>query len=133
MGPPPMNLVSVHFYPERGKQPTYAEAVGIENVLARLKDFSARVGQPLFVGEFAPAVDDKSEKLTMEQFRALETSILNALLKVKVDLAAYWVFDYTKDRKGPGLVRRDNEYAWVIDQIVEYNRRIQTPSAMESR
>ncbi|MEW6359707.1 MAG: cellulase family glycosylhydrolase [Planctomycetota bacterium] len=125
MSPPPMNVVSVHFYPPHGKEPTYADAAGIEGVLARWKEFSRAIGQPLFVGEFAASAHDKDKTLTMEQFRALQARILDAMLKAEVDLAAHWVFDYTKDRQGPGLVRRDNEYAWILDQIVEYNTRIQ--------
>ena len=125
MNPPPVNVVSAHFYPKHDKEPMYGGATGIEGVLALWKELSSTLGQPLFVGEFSASAHDKGETLTMEQFRALETRILDAFLKTEVDLAAYWVFDYTKDRKGPGLVRANNEYAWVIDQIVEYNRRMQ--------
>jgi len=124
MSPPPMNVVSVHFYPKHDKEPTYADAVGIENIFALWKKYSTKLGQPLFLGEFSASAHDKGEKLAMEQFRALQTRILDAFVKEEVDLAAYWVFDYTKDRKGPGLVRKDNEYAWVIDQIVEFNEKI---------
>ncbi len=124
LNPPPVNVVSVHFYPNRAKEPQYAEATGVEDVLARFKEFAGRLGQPLFVGEFAASADPK-DVLTMEQFRAHQTRILDALRKTQVDLAAYWVFDYTKDRKGPGLARKDNEYAWVIDQIAEYNAGMQ--------
>ena len=46
------------------------------------------------------------------------------MLETGVDLAAYWVFDYTRDRKGPGLVRADNEYSFVLDQIIEYDDRL---------
>jgi hypothetical protein len=123
MSPPPMNVVSVHFYPKYGQPPTHAEATGVEGVVARWKEFSDKIWQALFVGEFAPAAE-KEKTLTMEQFRSLQTEILDALLKDKVALAAYWVFDYTKDRKGQGLVRSDNEYAWVIAQMVEYNEKI---------
>lgn len=119
-----MNVSSVHFYPKHGEEPQYAEAIGIEDVVARWKEFAGKFGQPLFVGEFSASAHDKGGELTMEVFRTHQTRILDALLAAKVDLAAYWVFDYTKDRKGPGLVRADNEYAWIIDQTVEYNQKI---------
>jgi len=67
----------------------------------------------------------------MDVFRSHQTRILDAFLTAKVDLVAYWVFDYTKDRKGPGLVRADNDYAWVIDQIADYNRKTQEQLARE--
>jgi hypothetical protein len=129
MSPAPTDVASVHFYPEIGTEPVFGDVKGIAPVLALLKDCAARLGQPLFVGEFAAAADDKKGTLTMEQFRQQQTAILEALLAARVDLAAYWVFDYSKDRKGPGLVRTDNEYAWVITQIAEYNRKIQAQPA----
>jgi hypothetical protein len=124
MSPAPMNVASIHFYPKYGEEFTYAEATGMDNVIALWKEFSTKIGQPLFIGEFSASAHDKGEQLTMEQFRALQTRLLDAFVKNEVDLAAYWVFDYTKDREGPGLVRKNNEYAWVIDQIVEFNEKI---------
>jgi hypothetical protein len=124
MNPSPINVMSAHFYPKYGEESVYAEATGIENILALWKGFSTKLGQPLFVGEFSASAHDKGGQLTMEQFRALQTRLLDAFVKEGVDLAAHWVFDYTKDREGPGLVRKDNEYAWVIDQIVEYNEKL---------
>jgi len=120
-----MNVASVHFYPEYGKEPVYAGATGIEEVLNLLKEFSSRLGQPLFVGEFAALGHDREDKLTMEQFRELQTRLLDAFVNEKIDLSAYWVFDYTSDRSGPGLIRKDNKYSWILDQIVEYNEKMQ--------
>jgi hypothetical protein len=131
MNPEPINVVSAHFYPKHGEEPVYGEASGIESVIARWKEFAARLGQPLFMGEFSASAHDKGGQLSMEEFRALQTRVLDGFLEANVDLAAYWVFDYTKDRKGPGLVRRDNEYAWVLDQIAEYNEKLQGQLARE--
>ncbi len=131
MSPAPNNVASAHFYPEIGNEPVFGDAKGIAAVLTLLKDFATRLGQPLFVGEFAAAADDKKGTLTMAQFREQQTAILDALLAARVDLAAYWVFDYSKDRKGPGLVRTDNEYAWVIGQIGEYNAKIRAQLAAD--
>jgi len=125
INPLPMNVASVHFYPEYGKEPVYAGATGIEEVLNLLKEFSSRLGQPLFVGEFAALGHDREDKLTMEQFRELQTRLLDAFVNEKIDLSAYWVFDYTSDRSGPGLIRKDNKYSWILDQIVEYNEKMQ--------
>jgi hypothetical protein len=49
-----------------------------------------------------------------------------------VDLAAYWVFDYSPDRAGVGLIRKGGDYAWVLDQIVEYNTKIAAHLAAEA-
>jgi hypothetical protein len=124
MNPSPINVTSVHFYPVYDEEPVYAGVTGIENVFNLWKGFSAKLGQPLFIGEFAALAHDKEKQLTMDQFRTLQTRIMNAFVKEKIDLSAYWVFDYTKDRNGPGLIRKDNEYAWILDQIVEFNEKI---------
>lgn len=124
MSPPPMNVVSVHFYPKHGEEPQYAQVTGLEEVVTRWKVFADKLEQPLFLGEFSASAHDNGGELPMRVFRSHQTRILAALMEAEVDLAAYWVFDYTEDRTGSGLVRADNEYAWVIDQIVEYNRKI---------
>ena len=123
MNPPPINVVSAHFYPSMTGEPSYAGATGIKPVLATLKELSAELGQPLFVGEFAASASEE-DGLTIDQFRTHQAAILDAMLETGVDLAAYWVFDYTRDRKGPGLVRADNEYSFVLDQIIEYDDRL---------
>ncbi len=129
MNPAPVDVVSAHFYPKHGTEPEYAGAEGIAPVLRLLKELAQGLGQPLFVGEFSASAHDKGETLSMDEFHGHQTAILDALLEARVDLAAYWVFDYTKDREGPGLVRQDNEYAWVIDQIADYNEKLQAPLA----
>ncbi|MDH7568711.1 MAG: cellulase family glycosylhydrolase [Armatimonadota bacterium] len=123
LNPPPIDVVSIHFYPPYGKEPEFAGAVGIEAVLARHKELSNELKMPLFVGEFAASANP-ADGLTMEQYRAQQTRLLDAMLRTGVNLAAHWVFDYTADRKAPGLVRRGNEYAWILDQIAEYNARL---------
>ena len=125
MHPPPMDLVSVHFYPKPGEQLRYAGAEGIEKVLRQYKKVSNRIGCPLFVGEFSSNCYDSKTPVPMEVFRREVEGILDALVKTQVDLSAFWVFDYSPDRKEVGLIRRDNEYAWILDAIVEANRRLQ--------
>lgn len=124
MSPEPMNVASVHFYPVYGETVKHAGTEGIENILRLYKSFSDRLGQPLFLGEFSASAHDHGKNLPMDQFREQQTAILDAVVSAKIDLAAHWVFDYTADRVGPGLVRADNEFAWVLDQIVEYNEKI---------
>lgn len=132
MSPEPIDTVSIHFYPPADREPVYARVEGIEAVIGRYRAFARRLGQPLFVGEFAAAGHESKRTLSMEQFRNLQTEILDAFLEHRVDLAAHWVFDYTADREGPGLVRPGNEYVWILDQLVRYNRRIDEQLSLEA-
>ena len=125
--PPALDMVSVHFYGDAPEKLKYAGGQGIEYSVAALKEFATKLNRPLFLGEFAGAASDDLKA----KFAEYQKQILDAVLAQKVDLSAYWVFDYTADRKGTGLVRRDNEYAWVLDQIVEYNAKIAQQLAAE--
>ena len=127
--PDPTDVVSVHSYGDLPDKMTYAEGKGMEQNLATLKEFARKLNKPLFLGEFAGLAPDKTE--LAPRFREYQTAYLDTILKEGVDLAAYWVFDYTRDREGLGLVRRDNEWAWVVDQIAEYNERIARELAQE--
>jgi len=120
--PDSMDVVSVHSYGDEPEKMKYADVQGIEQTLALLKEFSDKLNQPLFLGEFAGLGPDRTE--LKPKFIEYQRIYLNAILKEQIDLAAYWVFDYTADREIMGLVRRNNEWAWVIDQIVEYNEKI---------
>ncbi len=124
MNPEPMNVVSMHFYPRPVEAPVYAGAEGIAEVLALNASLAGELGMPLFVGEFAASASDKDGALSMDEFKQLQTNILDGIAASGADLAAHWVFDYSKDREGPGLVRAENEYSWVLDQLVEYNEKL---------
>jgi len=124
MHPPPNDLVSVHFYPTPGEKPRYAGANGIEGVLRQYKKFSNQSKSPLFVGEFCSARYGSKDPVPLDAFRCEVQEIIDALVKTQVDLSAFWVFDYTPDRKEAGIIRKDNEYAWILDSIVEANGRL---------
>ncbi|MBM3212593.1 hypothetical protein FJZ33_10245, partial [Candidatus Poribacteria bacterium] len=118
--PDPTDTVSIHLYGDEPEKIKHGDAQGIGEVLALLKEFSKTLNKPLFVGEFAGLSYDKNSIIS--DFPKYQKAFLDTFLKEKIDLAAYWVFDYTADRKEIGLVRKDNEWAWIIDQIAEYNR-----------
>lgn len=126
--PDPIDVACVHSYGVAGTISSYggvkAEAPGLLKVA---KEYSERLGKPLFVGEFAG--HDGHHEVPMDLFREGQRKYLQAVLEARIDLAAYWVFDYTADRKGIGLVRKDNEYAWVLDDIVDCNTRIEAELA----
>jgi hypothetical protein len=127
--PAALDVVSVHSYGDAPEKLMYAGQQGIGPTIAVAKEFATRLGKPLFVGEFAGLGPEELEP----KFKDYQTEYLESFLSSKVDLAAYWVFDYTADRKGMGLVRQDNEWAWVIEQIVEYNRKVAQQLEEEAR
>ena len=117
-----IDVVSIHSYGSGSEDMIYAETQGIEGNLSIAKAFSQKLNKPLFLGEFAGLTPDKTDLAA--DFPKYQKIYLDTILKEKIDLAAYWVFDYTADRKIMGLVRKDNEWSWIIDQIVEYNKKI---------
>jgi len=116
--PDSMNVVSVHSYGEE----KYAGKKGLRNVLGLYKYFAEKLRKPLLIGEFAGISPNQLEKKHL--FRKNMKIYFDTILNKKIDLAAYWVFDYTPNRKEIGLVRKDNEYAWVLDEIIKYNKKI---------
>jgi len=114
---------SIHFYGKHeDNEIKYAGAVGTVAVLKKVKEFTNKINKPLFVGEFAGGTGKPGE-YTLEEFTQNQKRILSTILDQNIDLSAYWVFDYTPQRKSVGLVRKDNNYSWVLDQIAEYNKR----------
>jgi len=115
---------SIHFYGKHeDSEIKYAGAVGTLAVLKKVKEFAKKINKPLFVGEFAGGTG-KPEEYTLEEFTRTQKRILSTILAQNIELSAYWVFDYTPHRKAVGLVRKDNKYNWVLDQIAEYNKKM---------
>jgi hypothetical protein len=133
LNPDPINVTSIHLYPGLGKAPSYAGAEGTTAIIGLYKSWSRRLGKPLFLGEFASLGHDKGKTIDMDVYKRVENEILAAVVTHKVDLAAHWVFDYTKDRKGSGLIRPDNKWAWILDEIVRTNKAIQAQLAAEGK
>jgi hypothetical protein len=133
LNPDPINVTSIHFYPGLGDPPSYAGANGVGPVLGLYKSWSQQLGKPLFLGEFASLGHDRGKTPDMEVYKRIEREILAAVVDHRIDLAAHWVFDYTKDRKGSGLIRPDNEWAWILDDIVRTNQQIQRQLETEAK
>jgi hypothetical protein len=133
LNPDPINVTSIHLYPGLDKEPSYAGATGTMAVIGLYKSWSKRLGKPLFLGEFASLGHDKGKTPDMAVYQRIERGILAAVVEQHVDLAAHWVFDYTKDRKGSGLIRPGNKWAWILDDIVRTNETIQTQLAAEAQ
>lgn len=133
LNPDPINVVSIHLYPGLESPLSYAGTTGTAEVIGLHKTWCGQMGKPLFVGEFAALGHDKGKEIDMTVYRRVEGELINAVVEHRVDLAAHWVFDYTADRKGAGLIRPDNEWAWVLDEIVRANEAIQTQLAQEAK
>lgn len=131
--PDPLNVVSIHLYPGLEKPLSYAGTTGTDAVIGLHKTWCERLGKPLFVGEFAAIGHDKGKEIDMAVYQRVQGELMAAILAHRVDLAAHWVFDYTANRKGPGLVRADNEWAWILDEVVRGNEAIQVQLAQEAR
>ena len=110
-------------------------STGYAGVLAELIKVSENTGKPLFIGEFGVAdafdfdvpSDGNPDNTDEERLRFL----LDAYTAAEVPLAALWVYDF----KNPsGDIQRlgwnvtaDNDRAYQLDLIAEYNARWQVP------
>lgn len=133
LNPDPINVVSVHLYPGLENPLSHAGTTGTAEVIGLHKTWCEQMGKPLFVGEFAGLGHDRGKEIDMAVYRRVEGELIDAMVEHRVDLAAHWVFDYTANRKGPGLIRPDNEWAWVLDEIVRANQAIQAQLAQEAK
>lgn len=130
--PAPLDVVSIHVYPQPANELRLGDAVGTRQVLTLLKEAAAAAGQPLFVGEFSAGGGHKGPAgIPMEDFRAQQAEMLTAMADARVDLAAHWVFGLGEHPLGPGLVREGNEYEWVLDEIAAWNQRLAPDDAQD--
>lgn len=94
MTPDPNDLISIHVYPEpRGKR-FGVEGMSYSQVLSEAFQASRDVGKGLFVGEFGAPPDNESP-WTPETAMAEGLALFKAIEDSPVQLAAYWVFDFS--------------------------------------
>lgn len=121
--PEPMDTITVHLYPERkgvysGGAKTIAEAVAVANKHA------LQAGKPLFLGEFGVALQAGSR----EQQQAIFQEFLDGIVKERVPLAAFWVFDLSSQDKDWN-VTFSNDRAWMIESTAKANERLRGTAA----
>ncbi len=121
--PDPMDTLTVHLYPETdgvysGGATSIGDAVGAANGFAR------RTGKPLFLGEFGagPQLGARARQ------QAVFAELLDAIIRHRVPLAAFWVFDYAEQDRDWN-VTFGNDRAWMLDLIVQANDRLSAASA----
>lgn len=115
--PDPLNLISVHIYPQRTGQYFGDQEVGIDGLVAGAVGAAATAGKPLLVGEFGSSGKDGAE-VAREQFNEL----LTALVKHEVALAAAWVYD--RQPKDSFNITGMNDRAWMLDALGAANRAV---------
>jgi hypothetical protein len=117
--PTPLNVVSIHLYPETVDRFRY-RAASMRGLLQAASTVAMREGQVLFVGEFGvSATDETAERLEFGQY-------LEAVQAVNGGLAALWVFDFShQDKDWNVTVGGRREYQ--LNAIVDANRSVVCP------
>jgi hypothetical protein len=113
--PPPLDVMSVHIYPD-AKNHYAAGETSLDGIIAATQRHAKALGKPLFIGEFG--VPETGGRPAQE---AVFDEFLQAIRKHQVPLAAFWVFDLSsQDREWN--VTFQNDRAWMIDRVAKANR-----------
>ncbi len=115
--PDPYDGISIHLYPVRDWH-FFDPPIDLADLLAICRDVSVASGKPLFVGEFGA-----SEELGAEKVRSYVTKMLDAIVSLRIPLAALWVYDLPM-QEGTHNVTTENGRAWMLDAVGEANGRI---------
>ncbi len=116
--PQPLNTISIHIYGAQSVEKEIASwASSHAEYLRIVCDLARAMKRPVFVGEFGLDSSD-----TPEQTRIRFEQILSAMESSKVDLAAFWIFDF-KSQDNTWNVTFDNPRAYMLQLIAEANRR----------
>ncbi len=116
---PPLNVVSIHLYPETVDRFRY-RAASVRGLLQAASTVAMKGGQVLFVGEFGVSASDAAaERLDFGRY-------LEAVQAVNGGLAALWVFDFSHQEKDWNVtVGGRREYQ--LKAIVDANRSVVCP------
>ena len=116
--PPPLDTIGVHLYGATSVQKEMAAWATNRLVWLRtLRDIAREAGRPIFIGEFGlPAKPgDTSTRAEFEE-------LIAEMEKAEVDLAAFWVFDFSP-QEGEWNASFENAHAYRIQVTAEANRR----------
>lgn len=117
--PNPLDVVSVHLYPDReGQYFGFGNSSQFSDILREVGKTGRSLGKEVFVGEFGvPRMVDRDEE--KRQFRRLLDSIVGA----QVNWAALWAYDFGHQEKWS--VRFDNDRAWQLEWVAQANQTVQ--------
>lgn len=113
--PDPLDVVSVHLYPDReGQYFGLGNSSQFSNILGEVVVASRSLGKEVFVGEFGvPRMNDLDKEQRL--FRRLLDSIVSA----RVNWAALWVYDLMNQEQWSA--RFDNDRAWQLEWVAQAN------------
>ncbi|MEP7239324.1 MAG: cellulase family glycosylhydrolase [Devosia sp.] len=119
--PDPMDMISVHLYPEATQEDRFANGkhASYADLLTLAQQAATKTHKALFVGEWgASLASSPGEAAVKAEFEAQ----LAAIVKSGAALAAVW--DYTSSvnyRDWEWTIRRDNSRAYMLDAIEAAN------------
>lgn len=122
MTPDPNNMISIHVYPEPKGKRFGVEGVSYGQVLAEAFKASRDAGKGLFVGEFG-APPDNEAPWTPESAMAEGLKLFKAIEDSPVQLAAYWVFDFSWQESSMN-VTATNSRSGYLKVLQEANQRL---------
>lgn len=115
--PDPLNMISIHLYPHRESAQYGGASASLNDIIEMSMAAAHSSRKPLFIGEFgAPST------LGREQERKKFTELLDGIERLKVPLAALWVFDFSAQDKEWNVIE-DNERSYQLEQISRFNQR----------
>lgn len=121
--PKPLNVVSVHFYPDR-KEKHLGGVTNYEELLAPIVQAAERAGKRVFVGEFGvPSSLHRSSE--QDEF----TAMLKALVDTGVHYAAVWVYDYAAQANEWSITTKGAR-AYQLNLIAQANDTLKTQAAI---
>jgi len=114
----PYDTISIHCYPS-ADEVYFEPSVSLTGLLGVCQDAAKNAGKPLFVGEFGA-----SSELGAEQARQYVDEMLDAIVALRIPLAAMWVYDLPS-QDGSYNITPDNDRAWMLEAIRRTNQRLQ--------
>lgn len=127
MTPDPNDLVSIHVYPEPKGKRFGVDGVSYSQILEEAFKASSAAGKGLFVGEFG-APPDNEAPWTPETAMAEGLAMFKAIEESRVQLAAYWVFDFSWHESSMNVTATNTRSAY-LKALQEANRRMGTDPA----
>jgi len=129
--PDPYAFIGLHLYPAALEERYFGrDEISFDDLLVPAMEAARRAGKVVFVGEFG-AHDD--ERATRAQARRHNESLIQALLRNKVPIASYWVYDYARQDAAIN-VTSSNHRSYVLDLLRDANhilRQRLTPPARD--
>lgn len=122
MTPDPNDLVSIHVYPEPNGKRFGVEGVSYRQILDEAFEASRDAGKGLFVGEFG-APPDNEAPWTPETAMAEGLAMFKAIEESPVQLAAYWVFDFSWQESSMNVTATNSRKAY-LKALQEANKRM---------